>query len=249
MIVWNGNSIWCKAEKLKLWMARSLRFTPWRWGSLTSPVVCSSAHQVWMARPRTSQDLHLPWRTALLLPIRCTEQIVLASLRLCQYFSTHELSWWGICQHRNTSYYDCVNDHSSLVWRKRSIPGFPWSSQERRLSEAQSLDNSTDLRAGFLYWFPHSRVRDMQTGIPGCYSCWATQNNTDLVGPTCTFLYIVLCLASSAKCWTKEKRLKTPCWGWWGSGKVLIWSWHLPTSTMATTENNLFLWRNKLLAH
>lgn len=42
--------------------------------------------------------------------------------------------------------------------------------------------------------------------VPGCNSWWATQKYTNLVRPTCTFLYIVLCLASSVKWWTKQKK-------------------------------------------
>lgn len=62
---WNGSCIRCKAEKFRLGTTRRLRFTPWCWGSCVSPISCPTAHQVWMARVRTSQNFHLPWRTTL----------------------------------------------------------------------------------------------------------------------------------------------------------------------------------------
>ena len=187
----------------------SLRFTCF---------ICCLLHSVLSLDGKSpSQDLHLPWRTTLLLLVRCTEQIVLAALRLCQYFSTLQLSWWGICQCRNTIYYDRVNDQSSLVWKKTSIPGIPWSSQEKRLSEAQgSLNNPTDSRGGFLYWFPHSRVGDMQTGFLDANFGALPQINTNLVGPQCALPYSPLCLASAAKCWTKRKRTKIALLGLMG---------------------------------
>lgn len=62
---WNGSCIRCKAGKFRLGMGRRLRFTPWCWGSCVWPISRSTAHQVGMARVRTSQSLHLPWRTTL----------------------------------------------------------------------------------------------------------------------------------------------------------------------------------------
>lgn len=116
--------------------------------------------------------------------------------------SKHSLLW--SCK---WSYLPSLEKESSLVSRKRYIPGLRWSSQERSVSEAQrSLNNNTDLKAGFLYWFPHSRVGDMQTGYLDAICGELPKTNTNLVGPQCTFLYSALCLASVAKCWTRQKK-------------------------------------------
>lgn len=182
-MLWNGNSIGCKAGKLRLWMARRLRFTS-----------CFEVHL--LHQLPAPQHTKFGWQE---LGHPKTSTCPAGQLFYYSSDAQNKLSWhhWGYANtslpnscHGETSsntetiYYDHVNDHSSLVCRKRSIPGVPWSSQEE-----EAIRGSEEFKQHWFKSWIFILISPFKGGgyanwVPGCNFWWATQNQHKPGGTT-----------------------------------------------------------------